>query len=131
MIKKLALTTGGIIAASTFSVSAGGFELSPLSTAFMYETGGYAEMSYSTRDYNVTGSNYAPTGSAVGDQSHAAFAFKFDLSEDFSLGFTRYRQGSIQLDYSGAGSVFAAGLPVVSLDIDASVLLGRYKFNDK
>ena len=43
------------------------------------------------------------------------------MTDSFSVGFS-YNQGSIQLDYSGAGSAGAAALPVVDLTIDARVL---------
>jgi long-chain fatty acid transport protein len=130
MKRSLALTTSALFAVGTLGAQAGGFELSPLSTSFMYEDGGYAEIGYSSRNYSVTGSVYAPTSSVVQDQTNTALAFKFDLSDGLSLGLSQYRQGSIQLDYSGAGSPLAAALPVVDLDIDAVALLARYQVNE-
>lgn len=130
MIKSLALTTSAIIAAGTLGAHAGGFELSPLSTSFMYEDGGYAEFGFSSRTYSVTDDVYAPSSSVLQNQSNPSFAFKFDVTEAVSMGLSRYRQGSIQLDYSGAGSPLAAGLPVVDLDVDATVVLGRYRLNE-
>jgi long-chain fatty acid transport protein len=130
MKRSLALTTSALFAVGTLGAQAGGFELSPLSTSFMYEDGGYAEIGYSSRKYTVTDDFYAPTGSAVQDQSNTSSALKFDLNDAFSLGLSQYRQGSIQLDYSGAGSVAAAGLPAVNLDIDALAILARYKVNE-
>ena len=136
MIKSLALTTSALFAIGTLGAQAGGFELSPLSTAFMYEDGGYAEIGYSSRNYTVTDNVYAPTGSAVQDQSNTSLAFKFDLNDVFSVGLSRYRQGSIQLDYSSAGNPAGTGdpttsiLPVVDLDIDATVGLLRYQVNE-
>ena len=131
MNKLRLLTTSAFFVGGTLGAQAGGFELSPLSTAFMYENGAYAEVSYSSRDYSITdGSVYAPTGSALKDQKNATFAFKSDLSDALSLGLTKYRQGSVQLDYSGAGSSLASALPVVDMDIDALVALARYELNE-
>lgn len=125
------ITSGiSIMAFSASVANAGGFESSPLSTSFLYEEGGYMEVAHGQRKYDIKGSKYAPTGSAVKDQSTTSLSIKYDLSEQLAVGFSSYRQGSIQLDYSGAGSVIAAGLPVVDLSIDARVLLGKYKFGE-
>ena len=93
------------------------------------EDGGYVEFATGKRDYEVTGSKYAPAGSALKDTSAIAYAFKFDVADQVSLGVAKYTQGSIQLDYSNAGSIIAAGLPVVDLTLDANVLLAKYQFN--
>lgn len=125
------ITSGlSIMALSASVANAGGFESSPLSTSFLYEQGGYIEVAHGKRNYDIKGSLYAPTGSAAKDQSTTSLSVKFDLSERLALGFSNYRQGSIQLDYSGAGSAIASALPVVDLSIDARVLLGKYKFGD-
>ena len=52
------------------------------------------------------------------------------MTDNFSVGFTNYNQGSIQLDYSGAGSAGAAALPVVDLTIDARALIGKYSISE-
>jgi len=118
------------MAFSASVANAGGFESSPLSTSFLYEEGGYIEVAHGKRNYDIKGSLYAPTGSAVKDQSTTSLSVKFDMSDQLAVGFSSYRQGSVQLDYSSAGSVIATSLPAVDLSIDARVLLGKYKFGD-
>jgi len=125
------ITSGICIMALSASVAnAGGFESSPLSTSFLYEQGGYVEVAHGKRNYDIKGSTYAPTGSAVKDQSTTSLSVKFDMSDQIAVGFSNYRQGSIQLDYSGAGSAYASALPTVNLSIDARVLLGKYKWGE-
>lgn len=119
----LLLTTG-----STAAV-AGGFETTALSTSFMYESGSYGEASFSSRTYDITGTVYAPTGSPVKNLSKPAFAFKSDIFDNIALGLSYYNQGAVQLDYSGAGSALAAGLPVVDLTIDALTLQAKYDYS--
>lgn len=130
-MRNIIISGASAVALSTGIAQAGGYESSALSTAFMYEDGGYVEFATGKRDYEVTGSKYAPSGSALKDTSAIAYAFKFDVADQVSLGFSKYTQGSIQLDYSNAGSIIAAGLPVVDLTLDANVLLAKYQFNDK
>ena len=130
-MRKNIITGVSLVALSAGMVQAGGFESSALSTAFLYEDGGYVEFATGRRDFEVTGSKYAPTGSVLKDTSSIAYAFKFDVDDQVSLGVAKYTQGSIQLDYSSAGSIIAAGLPVVDLTIDANVFLAKYQFSDK
>ena len=120
----LLLTTGST------AVVAGGFETTALSTSFMYESGSYGEASLSSRTYDITGTVYAPTGSAVKNLSKPAFAFKSDIFDNVALGLSYYNQGAVQLDYSGAGSALAAGLPVVDLTIDALTLQAKYDYSE-
>ncbi|GIR84975.1 MAG: hypothetical protein CM15mP85_15990 [Rhodobacterales bacterium] len=67
-----------------------------------------------------------PNGSAVKDQTSTTISVKYDVTDNITVGFTNYNQGSIQLDYSEAGSAGAAALPVVDLTIDARVLMAKY-----
>jgi long-subunit fatty acid transport protein len=120
----LLLTTGST------AVVAGGFETTALSTSFMYESGSYGEASLSSRTYDITGTVYAPTGSPVKNLSKPAFAFKSDIFDNVALGLSFYNQGAVQLDYSGAGSALAAGLPVVDLTIDALTLQAKYDYSE-
>jgi long-subunit fatty acid transport protein len=121
----LLLTTGST------AVVAGGFETTALSTSFMYESGSYGEASMSSRTYDITGTVYAPTGSAVKNLSKPAFAVKSDIFDNLAIGLSSYNQGAVQLDYSGAGAVaaLAAGLPVVDLTIDALTLQAKYDYS--
>ena len=120
----------------TSGVFAGGYESNALSTSFMYEEGGefnaYSEVSYGSRSYDIKGTVFAPTGSAVKDQTSTTISLKYDVTDNISVGFTNYNQGSIQLDYSEAGAAggLAAGLPVVDLTIDARVLMAKYNISE-
>ena len=139
MKNKILLASGITMLSSSLAI-AGGWESSALSTSFLYEkggeNGGYAEVAFGSRDYEITDSATAPnvasapSSSAVKDQSATTISFKYAVTDEISLGFSRYKQGSIQLDYSGAGSAMAAALPVVDLTINANVLMGKYNFND-
>ena len=133
-MKKVSILTGSLIVGMTGSVFAGGYESNALSTSFMYEQAGemnaYAEVAYGSRSYDIKGTVYAPTGSAVKDQTSTTISVKYDVTDNISVGFTNYNQGSIQLDYSEAGSALAAALPVVDLTIDARVLLAKYNLSE-
>jgi long-subunit fatty acid transport protein len=115
---------------------AGGMERTALSTGFMYENGGYAEVAYSSRDYTVTAPVFAPDESVIEDQTGFSLAAKFDVTEMLSFGLSQYNQAGVGLNYQGAGGTGAVGAvlnsvgPKVSLDIDALVFLGRYALNE-
>ena len=134
-MKKLLIALGTAVAVTVANGAvAGGYESNALSTSFMYEEvgeyKGFASVSYGSRSYDITGTVYAPTGSAVKDQNSVNISLKYGLTDNFSVGFTNYNQGSIQLDYSQAGSAGAAALPVVDLTIDARVLLAKYNISE-
>ena len=133
-MKKVSILTGSLIVGMTSGVFAGGYESNALSTSFMYEAGGefnaYSEVSYGSRSYDIEGTVYAPTGSAVKDQTSTTISVKYDVTDNITVGFTNYNQGSIQLDYSEAGSAGAAALPVVDLTIDARVLMAKYNSSE-
>ena len=135
-MKKVSILTGSLIIGFVGSAYAGGYESNALSTSFMYEAGGefnaYSEVSYGSRSYDIKGTVYAPTGSAVKDQTSTTISFKYDVTDNITVGFTNYNQGNIQLDYSEAGAAggLAALLPVVDLTIDARVLLAKYNISE-
>ena len=133
-MKKVSILTGSLIVGMTSSVFAGGYESNALSTSFMYEQAGemnaYAEVAYGSRSYDVTGTTYAPTGSAVKDQTSTTISVRYDVTDNISIGFTNYNQGNIQLDYSEAGGAGAALLPVVDMSIDARVLMTKYSLSE-
>lgn len=112
---------------------AGGMEKTALSTAFMYEAGSYAELSFQNSDYDVS-SSWGGNVSVVNDFTTSSFAFKFDLNDQLSFGIARYRQANIGLDYQSnwvsSVALPSAGLPVALLDVDATVGLGRYEFSE-
>ena len=70
-MKKLTCLLAGSILVPTLAIS-GGAERTALPTAFMFETGGYAEFTYSNRKYDVTDNMFAPTSSMYGDVSGAS-----------------------------------------------------------
>jgi len=111
-------------------------ERTALSTGFMYEKGGYAEVAYSSRDYTVTAPTFAPDKSVIEDQTGFSLATKFDVTETLSFGLSQYNQAGVGLNYQGAGGTGALGGvlnligPKVSLDIDALVFLGRYALSE-
>ena len=130
-----------IVSAASLCVSgtalmAGGMERTALSTGFMYEKGGYAEVAYSSRDYTVTAPTFAPDKSVIEDQTGFSLATKFDVTEMLSFGLSQYNQAGVGLNYQGAGGTGALGGvlnligPKVSLDIDALVFLGRYALSE-
>ena len=118
------------------ALMAGGMERTALSTGFMYEKGGYAEVAYSSRDYTVTAPTFAPDKSVIEDQTGFSLATKFDVTETLSFGLSQYNQAGVGLNYQGAGGTGALGGvlnligPKVSLDIDALVFLGRYALSE-
>ena len=118
--------------APTLAVS-GGMERTALPTAFMFETGGYADFTFSNRNYDVTDNMFAPTSSMYDDVSGAAISVKFDVNDTISVGFTQYNQAGINLNYQGAGSQipgFNTVGPMVDLQIDALAVMGKYSLGD-
>ena len=63
-MKKFTYLLASSFLAPTLAMS-GGAERTPLPTAFMFETGGYAEFTYSNRNYDVTDNMFAPTSSYI------------------------------------------------------------------
>ena len=129
------VSVAGLCVSST-ALMAGGMERTALSTGFMYENGGYAEVAYSSRDYTVTAPTFAPDESVIEDQTGFSLAAKFDVTETLSFGLSQYNQAGVGLNYQGAGGTGAVGAvlnsvgPKVSLDIDALVFLGRYALSE-
>jgi len=131
-MKKLTYLLAGSFIAPTLAIS-GGMERTALPTAFMFETGGYADFTYSNRNYDVTDNFFAPTSSMYGDVSGASISVKFDINETIAVGVTQYNQAGISLNYQGAGSQipgFNAVGPMVDLEIDALAVMGKYIVGD-
>ena len=130
-IKKYAVTLPLALMSST--AWAGGMEKTTLPTAFMYETGSYAELSFQNSDYEVS-SSFGGDVSVVNDFTTSSFAYKFDVNDQLSFGLARYRQANIGLDYQsnwvGSGALAPSNLPVALLDVDATVGLARYEFSE-
>ena len=131
-MKKLTYLLAGSFLAPTLAIS-GGAERTALPTAFMFETGGYAEFTYSNRNYDVTDNMFAPTSSMAGDVSGASMSVKFDVNETIAVGIAQYNQAGISLNYQGAGSQipgFNAAGPMVDLEIGALAVMGKYAMAD-
>ena len=77
IMKKLTALISGFIIIPIIA-GAGGMERTALPTAFMFEEGGYGEITFSNRDYDVTDNMFAPTNSMYGDVSGVSFSGKFD-----------------------------------------------------
>ena len=90
-MNKLTPLVLGTFLTPTLAIS-GGAERTALPTAFMFETGGYAEFTYSNRNYDVTDNMFAPTSSMYGDVSGAAISVKFDVNDTIAIGFAQYNQ---------------------------------------
>jgi long-subunit fatty acid transport protein len=104
-------------------------ERTALPTAFMFEAGGYGEITFSNRDYDVTDNMFAPTNSMYGDVSGVSFSGKMDINESLSVGIAQYNQAGIDLNYQGAGSQipgFNTAGPMVDLEIGALAVMGKY-----
>lgn len=110
---------------------AGGMERTALSSAFMFESGNYAELSFQSSDYDVSSSSGGNV-SVVGDLQTTNFAIKVDITDQISVGVSRYLQSSISIDYPNNWSVpaHAALLPSADLKIDATAALVKYSLND-
>lgn len=125
------------------AASAGGMEKTALPSAFMFEAGNYAELSFQSSDYDVSSSS-GGNASVVGDLQSTNFAVKIDINDKISFGVVRYLQSSIDVDYpsnwvSNVGSVLpvvvghtsqAEDLTSADLKIDATAALIKYRLNE-
>ena len=131
-MKKIKYLLLGSFFAPTLGLS-GGMERTALPTAFMFEEGGYGEITFSNRNYDVTDNVFAPTTSMYGDVAGVSLSGKIDMNESVSVGITQYNQAGINLNYQGAGSQvpgFNAVGPMVDLEIGALALMGKYKMDN-
>ena len=131
-MKKLTYLLVGSIFAPTIGLS-GGMERTALPTAFMFEEGGYGEITFSNRNYDVTDNMFAPTTSMYGDVAGVSLSGKIDVNDSISVGITQYNQAGINLNYQGAGSQipgFNAVGPMVDLEIGALALMGKYTMDN-
>ena len=102
-MKKLLCLSASALSIAASTASAGGWQTSSLDSAFMYNSGNFAELSFGKVTYNVKVESamgydgYKDRGSKVTeDQNRMAFSFKTDVGA-FSVGIQQYRYGSIQL----------------------------------
>ena len=126
-----------LLAGSAFGPAwAGGFERSGLPLGFMFEAGNYAELSFGYAAPTVEGSaaaGLAPTGDIAKDYSSLGIAFKTDLNDKLSLGFTIDPSYGADVAYPnpspGPGPYPIRGTNA-TLNGDTVALIGRYRLND-
>jgi long-subunit fatty acid transport protein len=126
-----------LLAGSAFGPAwAGGFERSGLPLGFMFEAGNYAELSFGYAAPTVEGSaaaGLAPTGDIAKDYSSLGIAFKTDLNDKLSLGFTIDPSYGADVAYPnpspGPGPYPIRGTNA-TLNGDTVALIGRYKLNE-
>lgn len=122
---------------STTTAFAGGFERSGLPLGFMFEAGSYAELSFGHAAPTVEGSaggGLAPTGDIAENYSSVGIAFKTDLNETLSLGFSIDPSFGADVAYPspspGPGQYPIRGTNA-TLNGDTVALIGRYKLNEQ
>ena len=130
------LTALGALALTTTAATAGGFERSTNSVAFMYEKGNYAELSFGYVAPKVSGSaggGLSPTGNISESYTQLGVAFKMDVNEKLALG--------LQIDPSFGADItypLASPGPVpyqirgtnATLNGDTIALMAKYKVTD-
>lgn len=127
---------------------AGGWEASPLDTAFMYKDGSYGEVSVASLDYAVKATALRNPGGVapatfsekniVKNQSRPNFSVKSSFS-NFSLGLSSFNSAAMKLNGSGPSFAFGANLsttangsaiPSADAEIDTLALIGKYNLTE-
>ena len=102
MLKKLIFIALG--ATVTSPVFAGGWETGKLDTAFTYEDGNYAEVSYGSLDYSIKGKiDSGVTHDMAKDQTRLSLSGKFQIG-NLHIGLTSFDSGAIQMDGQSAAA---------------------------
>lgn len=102
MLKKITLIALG--ATVTSPVFAGGWETGKLDTAFTYEDGNYAEVSYGSLDYSIKGKiDSGVTHDMAKDQTRLSLSGKFQIG-NLHIGLTSFDSGAIQMDGQSAAA---------------------------
>ena len=117
-------------------VTAGGWEASKLDTNFMYQEGGYAELSYGSIDYNNLKANalYTSTLSkkqkTAKNQTRFSGAFKMSFG-NLDLGLSSFRSGTIQMQ-GGSGTYGTGGtvVPDADANLNTTSFVGKYTFKE-
>lgn len=102
-------------------------EVGRFDPGFLYETGNYAEVSYSSRSPDVTDSFYAPNSSMLSDFTTLNGALKLQLTDKIAVGLTSYDAGRIALDYSTAGAILTTS---ASLTMRSTAIVAKYGVTD-
>lgn len=124
---------------SASTAIAGGFERSGLPLGFMFEKGSYVELSYghvTPKIDGAAGGGLAPSGNMAESYSTAGLAFKTDLNDKLSLGFTVDPSFGADVNYpnpSPASAPFAYPIRGTNAELngDTIALIGRYKLTDQ
>lgn len=136
-MKKVSLALAAL-AASTAAAQAGGFERSGLPMGFMFEKGNYAELSFGYVDPGVSGATNAgipaPVGSGssgdvAGNYSTIGLAFKMDVNDRISLGFTLDPTYGADVSYP-TGNTYPLRGSNATLRGETLAIIGRYKLSD-
>ena len=138
-MKLTAYTSLGLWAFSAVAVSAGGWETGKGETAFMYNEGNYAELSYGNLNYSVSGTTQAGVSHDMAkDQTRMNLSGKFQVGS-FDIGLTSFSSGAIQMDgqgASGTGCVYPTApttcsvVPSADVNMATKAILARYKINE-
>jgi len=114
--------------------AAGGWQASSLDTAFMYNTGTFAEISFgkvtpsikakTAMDFN---GNLSDSGrSVIGDENRTSMSFKTDVG-NLSFGVSTYKYGSIQMQGGASDAPTGTWVPDANATIDTIAVLGKWK----
>ncbi|WP_435258993.1 outer membrane protein transport protein [Thioclava sp. FR2] len=133
---KKTLAAAGLAALAASAANAGGFERSGVPLGFMFEKGGYAELSYGSVSPSVKGAaggGLAPTGNVTPSYSQIGLAVKADLNEKLSFGVTIDPSYGADISYP-APSPGPAPYPIrgtnAELNGQTVAAVARYKFNE-
>ena len=132
-MKRILLTTAAFGLAAGMA-QAGGVDRSGQGIGIIFEQGNYAELSFGMINPDVSGTDVAgfDTQSVAGNHTLPGIAFKYDLSDQFSVALIYGQDYGADVYYPTAA---AGGSPVLggtSAVLDSDVVTGilRYKFND-
>ena len=115
---------------------AGGWEASKLDTNFMYQEGGYAELSYGSIDYSDLKGNALYTATDLKDQKTAknqtriSGSFKMSYG-NLDVGLSSFRSGTIQMQ--GGAAAYGSGgtvVPDADANLNTTSFVGKYTFEE-
>ena len=136
-MKKLLILSASVASMSASMAAAGGWQASSLDTAFMYNTGTFAEISFgkvtpsikakTAMDFNR---NLSDSGrSVIGDENRTSMSFKTDVG-NLSFGVSTYKYGSIQMQGGASDAPTGTWIPDANATIDKIAALGKWKATD-
>ncbi len=132
---KYTTTTLAALAATTSVAWAGGIDRSGQSIGALFESGGYAELSYGYVAPSVEGTGpnstftaIAPTGSVAPGYGNFGLAVKTDLGPKFSAALIMDQPFGAAVEYDTAG--YALTGTSAHVDTFALTALGRFKISD-